>query len=325
MKVLITGGLGFIGGHLVDRCLKNGWNTTVLDVFPAPSSLKKNIRVYSVDLTNSQEVKDKYFDGIDWVFHTAGRSDLVPAMSAPVAYHHANVTATLNVLEASRKAGVKRFVYAASSTCYGIPRVYPTAETAPIAPAHVYGLTKYMGEAYVLAWAKLYGMGTVSLRLFNVYGPRVRVSEDYGPVLSTFMPQKLAGKPFTVVGDGKQKRDFIYVSDVVGAFIAAAKSDLEGVALNVGTGMPHTVNELVGLLGATHIVHIPKRPGEPDCTWADITKITRMLKWKPRISFEEGIGHVLDNIVHWKDAPVWTPKKIEKATRTWFTYLGGSS
>jgi UDP-glucose 4-epimerase len=215
---------------------------------------------------------------------------------------------------------VKKLVYAASSSCYGIPDAYPTPEIAEIRPQYPYALTKYLGEQIVLHWGKVYKLPVISLRLFNLYGLRSRTSGTYGAVLGIFLAQKLAGRPFTVVGDGTQKRDFVYVSDVVDAFIRAASSDIKNEVFNVGSGDPQDINTLVSLLGGEK-VYIPKRPGEPDCTWADITKIKRMLGWQPCISLKEGIEIILKNIDYWKGAPVWTPQKIEEATGDWFKYL----
>src|SRR5207244_634487 len=165
--------------------------------------------------------------------------------------------------ECARGVRAKRFIYAASSSSYGIPNVYPTPETAPINPLYPYALTKYMGEELLLHWARTYKLPAVSLRLFNVYGPRSRTTGAYGAVFGVFLAQKIHGQPFTVVGDGRQTRDFTFVTDVAGAFIAAAESDVSGQAMNVGSGSHYSVNRLVELLGGD-VVHIPKRPGEPD-------------------------------------------------------------
>lgn len=323
MNILVTGASGFIGSHLVERLLENGHRVTCLDsvkLRPIQSKGNKRLVYHIVDISEYSQKIFLYFRNIDWVFHLAGRSDIVPSITNPVSYHNVNVTGTLHVLEASKRAKVKRFIYAASSSCYGIPDIYPTPETAQIEPQYPYALTKYMGEMYALAWAKIYKLPVVSLRFFNVYGPRSRISDDYGPVFSTFMAQKLSGKPFTVVGNGNQTRDFTFVSDVVDACITAAKSDVIGEAFNVGSGGTYSVNSLVKLLGGP-IVHIPKRPGEPDCTWADITKIRKILKWKPTVSFEQGVKIVLDHRSDWIGSPVWTPAKIKKATKDWFSYL----
>ena len=235
-------------------------------------------------------------------------------------YHHSNVDGTVSVLDATRLAGVQRFIYTASSSCYGIPDITPTPETAEIKPEYPYALTKYLGEQYVLHWGKLYNIPVLSLRLFNVYGPRSRTSGVYGAVFGIFLTQKIHNQPFTIVGDGTQTRDFTFVSDVVNAYIAAAKSEISHEIFNVGSGQTYTVNRLAELMGG-ETVYIPKRPGEPDCTWADISKIRNQLGWEPEVSFEEGVKTMLEHIDYWKDAPLWTPQTIKEATSDWFKYL----
>src|SRR5205814_2657722 len=179
----------------------------------------------------------------------AALADIVPSIQNPAAYHKSNVDGTLSVLEASRKHGVKRFVYAASSSCYGIPDVYPTPETAPIRPQYPYALTKNLGEQMAMHWGQVYKLPVVSVRFFNVYGPRSRTSGTYGAVFGVFLAQKLKGKPFTVVGDGTQTRDFTFVTDVVDACAVAAASKASGEIFNVGSGKPTSVNRIVELLG----------------------------------------------------------------------------
>jgi UDP-glucose 4-epimerase len=169
-------------------------------------------------------------------------------------------------------------------------------------------------------WAKVYRLPAISLRLFNVYGPRSRTSGTYGAVFGVFLRQKLAGTPFTVVGDGTQTRDFTYVSDVARAFLTAANSSIEGEIFNVGSGSTYSVNRLVELLEGP-VVHIPKRPGEPDCTYADITKIQALLDWHPRVPLAEGVAEMKRCIDSWSDAPLWDPKNIAKATESWFAAL----
>ncbi len=327
MKSIVTGGLGFIGGHLVEQLAALGHMVVALDYIPAGTKRKidkvkhKNVSYHDVDITKAELIDNPIFKDVDWVFHLAGRSDIVPSITNPVAYHAVNVTGTVHVLEAARKNCVKRFVYAASSSCYGFPDVFPTSETAQVKPEYPYALTKWMGEQYVLHWARVYKLPTISLRFFNVFGPRSRVSDDYGPVFSTFIPQLLASAPFTVVGDGSQSRDFTFVTDVADACISAASSDVVGEVFNVGSGGTYTINHLVKLLGGGNVVNMPKRPGEPDKTHADITKIKKMLGWKPKISFEEGVKIVLSQKEYWKNAPVWSAIDIQKATKDWFTYL----
>lgn len=328
MECLVTGGAGFIGSHLVDRLLADGHRVTVLDDFSTGRrdnlrhhALNQELRIAESDITSFDDVA-AFFKGIDWVFHMAALADIVPSIERPLEYHRTNVSGTITALEGARAAGAKRFVYAASSSCYGIPDSYPTSESAPIRPLYPYALTKNLGEQYVLHWASTYRIPAVSLRLFNVYGPRSRTSGAYGAVFGIFLAQKLAGKPFTVVGDGTQSRDFTFVSDVVDAFVTAAESDLAREVLNVGSGTSMSVNQLTSLLGG-EVVHVPKRPGEPDRTFADISKIRSLLGWGPQVSFEEGVKIMLDSIDSWRDAPIWTPETIDAATRAWFGHLGG--
>lgn len=262
----------------------------------------------------------RHFEGVDWVFHLAALADIVPSIQQPLAYHRANVDGTVAMLEAARSARVKRFIYAASSSCYGIADEFPTRETAPVRLMYPYALTKLIGEQCALHWNQVYGLPCVSLRLFNVYGPRARTSGTYGAVFGVFLAQKLANSPLTVVGDGTQTRDFTFVTDVVEAFVVAATSEVRGEVFNVGSGGTYSVNTLVELLGG-EAAYIPKRPGEPDCTLADITKIRRVLGWEPKVSFETGVKIMLENIEQWRDAPVWTPDEISTASREWFKYL----
>jgi UDP-glucose 4-epimerase len=278
------------------------------------------LSIHRVDVSNYAEIKP-LFEGVNWVFHLAALADIMPSIQQPLSYHKANVDGTIAVLEAARAAGVKRFIYTASSSCYGIPDVYPTPETAHICPQYPYALTKYLGEQMALHWAHVYGLPVVSLRLFNVYGPRSRTSGTYGAVFGVFLAQKLAGKPFTVVGDGTQTRDFTFVTDVVDAFVKAAASDISGEVFNVGSGNTYSINRLVELLGGD-VVYVPKRPGEPDCTFADTRRIRQELGWQPQVSFEEGVQVMLKNIDYWREAPVWDPESISKATQEWFNYLG---
>lgn len=327
MKSLVTGGCGFIGSHLAEMLLNLGHDVLILDNLSCGrlaniESFARHPRLTFVDadILDRSQIAGA-FAGVDWVFHLAGIADIVPSIEQPDAYFQTNVTGTLNVLQCARQAGAKRVVYAASSSSYGIPDAYPTPEETPIAPQYPYALTKYMGEELVLHWARTYKVPAVSLRLFNVYGPRSRTTGAYGAVFGVFLAQKLAGKPFTVVGDGSQTRDFTFVTDVVAAFVSAANSAVTGEAMNVGSGNHYSVNRLVELLEGP-VEFIPRRPSEPNCTFADISKIQRLLGWSPIISFEEGVGQMLDRIENWRDAPVWDAKSIEGATSEWFRYLG---
>ena len=326
MKALVTGGCGFIGSHLVERLLEEGCQVVVLDNLKTGrlSNLKAvshdpKLTVVQKDITQLEEIRND-FKGIEAVFHLAALADIVPSIQRPVDYYHTNVTGTLTVLEAARTAGVRRFLYAGSSSCYGIPDRYPTPETAPVKPEYPYALTKYLGEQLALHWGKVYRFEVLSLRLFNVFGPRARTGGTYGAVMGVFLAQKLANKPLTIVGDGTQKRDFTYVTDVAEAFWLAGTRSLRNEVLNVGSGATYSVNRLAQLVGGSTMT-IPKRPGEPDCTFADITKIRRLLGWTPKVSFEAGVKRLLDRISDWSDAPVWTPESIANATKEWFSYL----
>ena len=260
-------------------------------------------------------------EAADWFFHLAGRADLVPSIVDPEDYFKVNVEGTFRALQLARELGVSRFLYTASSTCYGIPEVYPTPETSPCHPEHPYALTKFLGEQMAMHWHRVYQLPVVSLRLFNVYGPRSRTTGAYGAVFGVFLRQKLAGVPFTVVGDGSQTRDFTFVTDVASAFLAAAGSEAAGEILNVGSGDTYAVNRLVELLGGEKS-YIPRRPGEPDCTFADTSKINRLIGWNPSVSLEEGVSRMLEVIDDWRDAPLWDEKSIASATSDWFKHLG---
>lgn len=325
-RAIVTGGAGFIGSHLVDRLLADGWKVTAIDngSVGRPQNLahhaaNPSLKVVWADVSDLAAITP-HFEGAERVFHLAALADIVPSIERPTDYFRSNVTGTECVLEAARAAKVKRFVYAASSSCYGIPDRYPTPETAEVRPQYPYALTKRLGEELVLHWGQVYGMSVVSTRFFNVYGPRARTSGTYGAVFGVFLAQKIHGKPFTVVGDGKQTRDFTFVTDVAAALVTAADSDATGEIFNVGSGNTYSVNRLVELLGGP-VSHIPKRPGEPDCTFADIAKIRRVLGWEPKVSLEDGVQRMLECLDDWKTAPVWTPQSIEQATKAWFDNL----
>ncbi len=323
---LVTGGAGFIGSHMVDLLRNRGYRVRVIDnlVGGRESNIAHHAASGMVDLDKRDiravDADDALFSGVSHIFHFAGIGDIVPSIDRPTDYMDVNVMGTVRMLEGARQAKVRKFVYAASSTCYGLADV-PTREDHPIDPRYPYALSKYQGEQATMHWHKVYGLPVNSVRIFNAYGTRSRTTGAYGAVFGVFLRQKLAGTAFTVVGDGNQKRDFLYATDVARGFMAAAETDLVGRAYNLGAGNPQSVNRLVELLGGEK-THIPKRPGEPDCTWADITKITTELGWRPEISFEEGVAKIVAQIDHWRDAPLWTPESIQQATSSWFRYLG---
>lgn len=326
MKCVVTGGAGFIGSHLCELLLKEGHEVIAVDNLINGRSSNfdsyknhPNFSFKEIDILEFVSLR-KIVKGSDWVFHLAALADIVPSIEEPRHYYEINVTGTLNVVEACKEAKIKKLLYAASSSCYGIPNKYPTPESTKTFPEYPYALTKYLGEQLILHWSNVYQLPAISLRLFNVYGPRSRTNGTYGAVFGVFLAQKLAGKPYTIVGDGTQSRDFTYVTDVAKAFYKAAKSDLQQGVFNVGSGNHYSINYLVELLQGEK-VHIPKRPGEPDCTFADTNAIQEAFNWSPEVSFEEGVEQILQNIDYWKDAPVWDPKSIEGATKAWFASL----
>ena len=329
MKCIVTGGAGFIGSHLVDLLLAQEHEVVCIDDLSTGRSSNVAMaaaspRFHSIQCDVREVAPEQLpWSSADWFFHLAGRADLVPSIVNPEDYFNVNVEGTFRALQLGRALGVSRFLYAASSTCYGLPDFFPTPETAPCRPAHPYGLTKYLGEQLVMHWNAVYQLPALSLRLFNVYGPRSRTTGAYGAVFGVFLKQKLAGKAFTVVGDGTQTRDFTFVSDVAGAFLAAAESNVSGQILNGGSGQTYAVNRLVELLGGER-TYIPKRPGEPDGTFADTKKILSLIDWTPKVTLEEGVARMLEVIDDWRDAPLWTQESIAEATSAWFKHLGKS-
>lgn len=323
---LVTGGSGFIGSHMVDFLLEQGHEVRVIDNLVSGhlknlSHLENDDRV-DVEIRDVCQVKpdDALFKGVSYVYHFAGIGDIVPSIEDPYKYMLNNVIGTVSVLEAARAAQVKSLVYAASSSCYGLAEELPTTEQASISPQYPYALSKYQGEQAVHHWGQVYHLPVNSVRIFNAYGPRSRTTGAYGAVFGVFLKQKLAGKPFTVVGDGSQRRDFVYVTDVARAFYTVATSKRRGEVFNLGAGNPQSVNHLVDLLDGVGRIALPKRPGEPDCTFADISKLTE-LGWAPKVSFEDGVSRMLTDINLWQDAPLWDEASISSATQTWFEML----
>ncbi|MEO5341479.1 MAG: GDP-mannose 4,6-dehydratase [Magnetococcus sp. MYC-9] len=325
---VVTGGAGFIGSHMTDRLLQEGYTVRVVDNLTggrlsnlAHHDKTPELTVEVCDIRDL-EADSPIFKDVEHVYHFAGIGDIVPSIEQPVDYMATNVMGTVRTLEAARHGGrttLKRFVYAASSSCYGLAAT-PTREDYPMQPQYPYALSKYQGEQVVMHWGQVYALPVNSMRIFNAYGPRVRTTGAYGAVFGVFFRQKLAGKPYTVVGDGTQTRDFIYVTDVAEAFFLAATSPHVGEIYNIGADNPQSVLSLVELLGG-EVVFIPKRPGEPDCTWANAGKITHQLGWRPKVDFPTGVGIMLQDIEKWRDAPLWDQESIAVATATWFKYM----
>lgn len=324
--ICVTGGAGFIGSHLVERLSKLKCKIIIIDNLSTGRIenikeilKKKNIKFLKKDILKIKNLKN-ILAKTDYIFHLAALADIVPSIEKPEKYFYSNVVSTFKLLNNINISKVKKFVYLASSTCYGIPKKYPTNEKEKINVKYPYALTKNIGEQLVTHWANVYKLKAITLRLFNVYGTKSRTSGTYGAVFGVFLSQKLKNFPLTVVGNGKQLRDFTYVSDIIDAILLAAKSQRNNEVYNIASGKPKSVNHIVKLLNHKKI-NIKKRPGEPDITWADISKAKKELKWKPKISFEKGVKILLKNINYWKSAPVWTKSKINKATKSWFKYL----
>ena len=323
--IIVTGGAGFIGSHMVDLLIEKGHKVHVIDNlqggredniihhFNNPNFEFTNIDIRELNYNNP------IFKKANYVCHFAGIGDIVPSIEKPLDYIDVNLNGTIKVLECSKHAGVDKFVYAASSSCYGIAKV-PTDENHKIQPEYPYALSKYFGEQAAFHWNKVYGLPVNSIRIFNAYGTRSRTSGAYGAVFGVFLKQKIENKPLTVVGDGTQTRDFLYVTDVATAFLAALETKMNGQIWNLGASNPQSVNKIVELLNSD-VAYIPKRPGEPECTYADTTKIRSELNWKDKVSFEDGVKNLLLNIDYWKNAPLWTPDTIAIATKNWFKYL----
>jgi UDP-glucose 4-epimerase len=323
---VVTGGAGFIGSHMVDVLLEHGYRVRVIDNLTGGRESNLAHLSNNADLCfEARDIldlapEDTLFSGANQVFHFAGIGDIVPSIEQPTAYMDVNVQGTVRVLECCRHSRVERTVYAASSSCYGLAAT-PTREDHPIAPQYPYALSKYLGEVAALHWHEVYDLPVNAIRIFNAYGPRVRTTGAYGAVFGVFFKQKLEGAPFTVVGDGTQRRDFLFVRDIANAFRMVATEGRPGEIYNLGAGSPQTVNRLVELIGGD-VTYIPKRPGEPDCTWADIAKITKEVGWAPEVPFEDGVSIMMADIEAWRDAPLWTPASISETTQTWFKYLG---
>jgi len=288
MKIIVTGGAGFIGSNLVDELVKLKHKVIVIDnlVTGQIKNLKKNlkkIKLLKIDISKKKNIRklNNIFKNTDCVYHFAGLADIVPSIENPYKYFEVNVTGTLHVLQAAKLNKIKKFIYAASASCYGKSPNFPTDEKYKVFTEHPYALTKSLGEKLVLHWNKVYRLNTSSFRFFNVYGPRSRTTGAYGAVLSIFLSQKVNKKPLTIVGNGKQTRDFIHVSDLVNALVLGIKRSKPGEIYNIGSSKETSVNEIAKLIGGKKI-YIPKRLGEPQRSLANINKAKKHLKWKPK-------------------------------------------
>lgn len=299
MKSVVTGGAGFIGSNLVDQLVKKGHKVVILDNFSTGKlsnisrNSKKKVKIIKIDISLNKSL-DKYFRGVNYVFHLAGLASFIPSIENPNKYFSSNVVGTFNVIQAAKKANVKKFIYTASASCYGVPDKFPTSENDKIKLMHPYAFTKWQAEELIMHWMKIYNFPAISLRLFNVYGPRLSASGPYRAVFGVFLAQKLANKSLTIVGNGKQTRDFVHVKDLVRVILKAASSKKIGKIYNVGGGKEIKVNKIAKLIGGKKI-HIPKRPFETNRSFADITKVKRDLNWQPKITIEEGIKDLFNS------------------------------
>ena len=298
-RSIITGGAGFIGSNLTDHLVRIGHKVIVLDNFVSgkKSNLshhrKQDVKIIKIDISKSKNL-DKYFKGVHYVFHFAALAQIIPSIKNPKKYFKNNVIGTLKVVEAAKKAKIKKLVYAASSSCYGIPKKLPTSEKDKIDLNNPYAVTKFIGEEIIMRYASMFKMPNISFRFFNVYGPKSNISGPYSAVIGNFLLQKKSNKPLTIVGNGKQTRDFIHVDDLTNAFIKLAKSGLKNKIYNLGSGKETSINKIASIIGGKK-TFIPKRPGDPSRSCANILKIKKDINWKPKISIKQGIKRLFLN------------------------------
>ncbi len=292
MRSLVTGGAGFIGSNLVDLLLDKGHEVVVIDNESSDAHesfyWNPNTIQSKADITDYDAIRP-LFNNVDYVFHLAAESRIQPAILNPTYATEVNVVGTCNVLQASREAGIKRVVYSSTSAAYGLTNTPPLSEEMPRDCLNAYSITKCAGEDLVSMYYELYGLETVNLRYFNVYGPRQPLKGQYAPVIGLFLRQKNAGEPMTIVGDGEQRRDFTYVGDVAMANYLAATSENSrclGQLFNIGTGTNYSVLELAQMIGGEYI-HIEPRPAEARISLANNDKARDILGWKPTTILSE--------------------------------------
>lgn len=298
MNIIVTGGAGFIGSNLAERLINDGYSVSIIDNFSTGRRENVNPRAefFELDIADLNAIKP-LFKGKDIVFHVAAIPRICRSIEDPAGTFSSNVTGTLNVLLAARDADVKRVVYSASSSAYGPQGTLPLAEDMHVKPLNPYALSKYIGEELAKEFTDLYGLDTISLRYFNVYGPKMSWEGEYATVIGKFLRLKSEGKPLTIVGDGRQTRDFTHVSDVVEANILASKLNKGNAeVVNIGAGSNHSVQEIADLVSANQ-VYVPPRPGEVRDTLADIEKAKRILGWEPKVLLKDGINQLIENVL----------------------------
>ncbi|MBU4421849.1 NAD-dependent epimerase/dehydratase family protein [Candidatus Parcubacteria bacterium] len=294
MKFLVTGGAGFIGSNFTKKALDLGHEVLILDNLS--TGMRENIdpraSFYEVDLCD-YEIMKHYFKGVDYAYHFAALARVPLSIEKPRETNRNNVESTINVLMAAKENKLKRVVYSASSSAYGAQTKMPLEESMPAAPLSPYGVQKYVGELYVKNFYDLFDLEGVSLRYFNVYGPKMAFHGAYTTAIATFIKQKKEGTSFTIFGDGEITRDFTYVDDVVEANLKAALSPKagKGEVINIGAANNQSINKIADLIGGER-VYLERRKGDPQDTIADITKAKELLDWEPKIQIEEGIRKV---------------------------------
>jgi len=299
MRYLVTGGAGFIGSNTVDELVRRGQDVTVLDDFSAGKEenlkqISQKIKILRGSITNLEMVRDACLNA-DFVIHLAARTSVPRSVKDPIETNHINIDGTLNVLVAARDAKVRRLVYAASSSAYGETPTQPKRENMCPAPISPYGVSKYVGELYASVFGRCYGLETVALRYFNVFGPRQDPNSPYSGVLSKFCKTLLENGQPVIFGDGEQSRDFNYVENVVQANLLACEAPgCAGRMFNIGTGGRYTLNETVKQLEEISGKHAgakydPPRTGDILHSQADITEARKMLGYDPKVDFKEGL------------------------------------
>jgi UDP-N-acetylglucosamine/UDP-N-acetyl-alpha-D-glucosaminouronate 4-epimerase len=294
-KVLVTGGGGFIGSHLVDALLERGHDVRVIDNFTTgkPDRVDSRAELITGDICDRSTIADAFAD-VDCVFHTAALARVPLSIENPLNTHMVNVVGTINVLLAARAAGVRRVVFSGSSSVYGDQTRLPLRESMNPNPLSPYALQKLAAEEYTRLFHCLYGMETLTLRYFNVFGPRMATQGAYVTVISAFLRARMRGEPLIIYGDGDSTRDFTHVRDVVSAnLLAMNASTADGRALNIGQGQSVSVNWVAERIGGP-IVYKPARPGDVRHTLADYSQAEHVLGWKPQVSTPEGLDELLE-------------------------------
>ena len=298
MKCLVTGGAGFIGSHIVGRLLQNGHEVVVIDNESAESNdafnwYEDHAENHVVDIRDFDACRP-VFDGVEYVFHLAAHSRIQVAMQNPKECLETNIQGTVNMLECARQVGARRFINSSTSSLYGLVNEPPLKESMQPQCLNHYSASKKSAEIMCEMYHNLYGLRTISLRYFNVYGPRQPLKGQYAPVVGLFLEQKKRGEPLTIIGDGEQRRDFTHVDDVVQANINAMMTNYSGLSINIGTGTNHSVNDLAAMI-SDNTVYLPERPGEARETLADNERARLLLDWKPNHTLEDYINEELEN------------------------------